>query len=97
MSDASPFTFVRITTRGELAGAPLCYQVREGGPAGLLLGSVTEEDGGWRALIIVTGKLRRDRDAGRPLAAEDGAEAWPGTLGTQSRPTRGKRNGRAQA
>ena len=67
MPDAGPFTFVRITTRGELAGAPLCYQVREGGPAGPLLGSVTEEDGGWRASIIITGKLhlewRRDREA----------------------------------
>ena len=49
------------------AGVPLCYQVREGGPAGLLLGSVTEEE--WRLARVDHhhGKLhlewRRDREA----------------------------------
>ena len=63
------FVYVRILIGREAAAPAIYYQVREGSPAGPLLGSVTEQDGGWRASTVITGKLHLQWHADRETAA----------------------------
>ena len=73
------FAYVRILIGSEAAAPAIYYQVREGSPAGPLLGTVNEQDGGWRASIVITGKLHLQWHAGRrPLA---GCRCWPRSMG----------------
>ncbi len=63
------FAFVRIVVPGQPAAN--VYQVRLDGPAGRLLGSVTEQDGYWQADTVVAGKLHT-----QPFPDRDRAAAW---------------------
>jgi hypothetical protein len=63
---APTFHYVRIT-----GGASVCWQVRLDSPAGPLLGTVAEEAGGWRATVVVAGKLHT-----QPFADRERAAAW---------------------
>ena len=76
MSDAG-FSYVRtVITDG--GGGATCYEVREGGPAGPLLGTVTESDGGWNASTVIAGTLHF---SGTPTATPPpgGWRTWPAT------------------
>ena len=58
--------FVRTVVPGDKSPV---YQVRLDGPAGRLLGSVTEHDGYWQASADIIGKLHTQRFPDRDAAA----------------------------
>jgi hypothetical protein len=65
MADAE-FHFIAIPSVGEC-----CWHVRQGGDAGLFLGTVVEVGGGWEASRAVAGgQLRTQRFADRDAAAQ---------------------------
>jgi len=62
----STFHFLRISLPG-----PTLYQVRQDSPAGPLMGSVSEIEGGWQASVVVAGKLFT-----QPFLDRERAAAW---------------------
>ena len=67
VSDA--FSYTRIVTGSEAGVPAISYQVREGGPAGPYLGTVMESEGGWKAALVIAGKLHLQWHADREAAA----------------------------
>jgi hypothetical protein len=59
-----PFSFVRISS----VRSP-CWQVRQDGPAGRLLGTVAEESGALVASVVIAGKLHNQYFTDREKAA----------------------------